>query len=293
MKWLFMSDMEQFRVILLALVPLLIFSSLAFFCGYFHLKKPFKWNKLHLTIYDVGGAFLVLLIVKLLIGPAVFQVGYYLVHGKELTPDLIADRADLQGWLHVTGILILFGMLRIYMICNRKVLHIIETPKKWLEKLNQLFLGVTSWFIVYPWVVVAGKSTSMIVNYFFKGPLPEQGAIIQIRALSDHQILFWVMSISVIVIIPMIEEFLFRGLLQTWMRYHLGKVWAILLTSLIFATAHFSVQQGIFNFELIASLFVLSCFLGYLWERQGNLIASVTLHATVNAVSMGAIFGGL
>jgi uncharacterized protein len=61
---------------------------------------------------------------------------------------------------------------------------------------------------------------------------------------------------------------------------------SILLASLIFAFFHFSYSQGIDNIEVITSLFVFSCFLGFVYERQQSLWASVGLHALFNAISV-------
>ena len=62
-----------------------------------------------------------------------------------------------------------------------------------------------------------------------------------------------------------------------------------MIASLIFAAFHFSTSQGLNNIELLVSLFVLSCFLGFLYERQESLLASMALHATFNAISILAI----
>ena len=84
---------------------------------------------------------------------------------------------------------------------------------------------------------------------------------------------------------PLLEEFLFRGLFQTWIKKHLGVKAAILIASLCFALFHVSVAHGVGNLSLVPSLFVFSCFLGFIYERQKSLFASIVLHTTFNLVS--------
>jgi membrane protease YdiL (CAAX protease family) len=60
---------------------------------------------------------------------------------------------------------------------------------------------------------------------------------------------------------------------------------AILLSALCFALFHFAPSQGIGNISLVGSLFLFALFLGFIYERQASLFASVGLHMTFNTVS--------
>ena len=114
-----------------------------------------------------------------------------------------------------------------------------------------------------------------------------------------HPSLF-VLTISTIVIFaPVIEELLFRGFLQSFIRQHLGSKQAICITSVLFAFFHYSSEQGIGNLPIIISLFVLSLFIGFIYEKRGSLAAPIALHAIFNAVNvvnlyfLGGMPGGL
>jgi membrane protease YdiL (CAAX protease family) len=65
----------------------------------------------------------------------------------------------------------------------------------------------------------------------------------------------------------------------------LGTKAAILLTSLAFALFHYSGSQEIGNVSLIASLFTFALFLGFIYEKQSSLFASIGLHMTFNLAS--------
>lgn len=110
-------------------------------------------------------------------------------------------------------------------------------------------------------------------------------------SLEQHQSLtflgeaesFWFQLLTVafaVVIVPIFEEMLFRGLLQTSVRSLTASPWtAILLTSLFFSILHPPTHAP--------ALFALSCGLGYAYERSGSLLRSILMHIFFNGLSVG------
>jgi len=146
-------------------------------------------------------------------------------------------------------------------------------------------LGALAWLISYPSVLLINLIiTGLLKQFGFQG-LEEQEAITQVKMTMHEPWLFAAMVVGVIAIVPVTEELLFRGLLQTYLRSRLGRGMSIVLTSALFAGVHFSNSQGMRNVELILSLFVLSCYLGFLYERQKTLWAPIGLHMTFNAIT--------
>ena len=95
-------------------------------------------------------------------------------------------------------------------------------------------------------------------------------------------------SATIVIAAPCIEEFLFRGCLQSFLKQYMSTKGAILFSSLCFSLFHFSLSQGLGNISLCASLFVFALFLGFIYET-GSLFASVGLHMTFNIVSAGRV----
>ena len=147
-------------------------------------------------------------------------------------------------------------------------------------------MGSLTWVIAYPWIVVVGQLLAVLIAFIYSGPLPDQVAVKHLKDLSQHPILFSLTALAVFSLVPMIEELLFRGFLQSWLKNKMNRFQAIILTSLIFASFHFSSSQGIENIEFVFSLFLLSCFLGFIKERQQSLWASIGLHSTFNFISI-------
>lgn len=97
--------------------------------------------------------------------------------------------------------------------------------------------------------------------------------------------------ISLVILPPLTEEIMVRGMLYSSFKKGLPVLWAILLTSLLFAAAHLP-EGGAAGPLYIAALdtFVLSLVLIYLREKTGSLWSSITLHAIKNGVAFVALF---
>lgn len=148
-------------------------------------------------------------------------------------------------------------------------------------------MGIATWFLSYPLVLAFNQGLSLALWHFFHQPFVEQVAIQNVRHAMADPVLMGLTSLSVVTLVPIAEEFLFRGLLQSWLKSKFqNRIGAIALTSLIFSLFHFSSQHGITNIDLLSSLFLLSCMLGYLFERQRSLWAPIGLHSFFNLVSL-------
>jgi membrane protease YdiL (CAAX protease family) len=152
--------------------------------------------------------------------------------------------------------------------------------------LYNLAFGFVTWFISYPCMAFIGFSMQMATDALFHKSELDQLAVRQLKAAADEPLLFVISALCVICLVPFVEELLFRGLLQGFFKRKLSPYKAIATTSCFFALAHYSFSQGIANVELLASLFILSLFLGYLKERQQTLWAPIGLHAVFNAVGV-------
>ena len=87
--------------------------------------------------------------------------------------------------------------------------------------------------------------------------------------------------ISVVVVAPIIEEFLFRGFLHSQLRRSALKDWgAIAVSSLVWTAIHFQYEIGILFF-----LFLFGLFLGFLRFKYGSLLIPIVLHAINNLLS--------
>ncbi len=152
---------------------------------------------------------------------------------------------------------------------------------------SDILLGLATLAIAFPVVLLCGELWDVFIYVVFHvKELPEQLAI-QYLQMTLHSPFFFVIALlSIILLAPFVEEFMFRGLLQNFLREKLGIKSAILITALFFSFFHYSPSQGLGNISIVGSLFVLACFLGFIYERQRSLFASITLHSAFNLINI-------
>ena len=146
--------------------------------------------------------------------------------------------------------------------------------------------GVLCWFFAFPLVTAFGVLMQLFVTWFFQADPKKQVAVAFVKSTMDNPPLFLVVFVMVVGFVPVVEEFLFRGCLQSWMTSKWKKRWAIPVASCIFALFHFSWLQGVNNIEILTSLFLLSCILGYVYEKEESLFASIGLHTAFNTMTI-------
>ena len=89
----------------------------------------------------------------------------------------------------------------------------------------------------------------------------------------------WLVVIAIVVLAPIAEEVFFRGVVfNAWLREG-GRRWAFIGSSALFALIHVSVVA-------VGPLFVLGMALAWIYQRTGNLLAPIAMHATVNGISV-------
>ncbi|MEN6337604.1 MAG: type II CAAX endopeptidase family protein [Phycisphaerales bacterium] len=133
---------------------------------------------------------------------------------------------------------------------------------------------------VWPLVMATMSLTVLIMrtlNPSFEVPQHEALQVITESGSMPLQIL---MIVFAVIVAPVMEEMLFRGLFQTMIRSYLGRPWlAIVITSILFARIHQNSSHW-------PALFVLALGLGYSYEKSGSLLRSIFMHAMFNGITI-------
>lgn len=112
-----------------------------------------------------------------------------------------------------------------------------------------------------------------------KFKMPQHDELKQIIAYSQWQVRALIVF-TAIVVVPFVEELIFRGMIQTALRSYIARPWpAIFLASLVFIVFHANPEHWL-------ALFALSLCLGYTYEKSGSLFRAVFVHAMFNAMSV-------
>jgi len=150
-----------------------------------------------------------------------------------------------------------------------------------------IIAGAAAMLIAWPCAHIAGQVTAIIIETTSRAATPTiVHDTLQELAAAEQDIWLWVRRLTVVLLVPFIEEVMYRGIAQESLRrLGFGPWLAIISTSALFALMHASAVPANGQHALVA-LFVLSIFFGWLYERTGRLSASVTLHAVFNAANL-------
>lgn len=173
----------------------------------------------------------------------------------------------------------------LYAFLKRRLATFKTIGLKGKPKLNDLgyaVLGFMAYFLIY--IVIVS-----IVKRFAPGLNEDQQQQLGFTNPSNLQLPF--VFISLVILPPITEELLVRGFLYTGLKKALPMVWAVLITSGLFAIAHLQAGSGE-PLLWIAALdtFSLSLVLIYLREKTGSLWASIGLHMLKNCIAFLALF---
>ncbi|MBR6001700.1 MAG: CPBP family intramembrane metalloprotease [Bacteroidales bacterium] len=89
----------------------------------------------------------------------------------------------------------------------------------------------------------------------------------------------WISAVSVVIMAPLFEEWMFRGMILRGLLRKMHPVWAIVISAFLFSLIHLNPWQGI-------PAFILGCVFGYVYWKTGNLWLTILMHATNNAIAV-------
>lgn len=288
---------ERLEFLAIAVFAVLILSVLAWNLGYYRYPVQYFKGPFFVELGDVIGVFALFLGVELVVVPGLVFLGYSLYAGHFIDLSKIKIDNIMQGWLNLLAVIASFVAILFFLF--------LQTPQKrnlivWggstdtsaYRALRDLGLGILTWFLSYPLVMAISQLTELGAYFFWPQTEIDQVAVKHLKMTMESPLLFICTAVAIVFIVPVAEEILFRGFLQRWMVKNIGRSWGIALTAAFFACFHFSTSQQWENIELLISLFILACFLGFLYERQGSLWAPLGLHITFNAISVSMITFG-
>lgn len=159
-------------------------------------------------------------------------------------------------------------------------------PMEEKRVIKNLIFGALSFLIALPLSAFSKQLIEVIISLIYTSNIPNQEAVNFVKKAKDLPSIISFAIILVTIYAPVIEELIFRGFLQNSLTNYLGRFFSIIITSLCFSFFHFSINQGIANFSIITSFFILSCLIGFVYERQKSLFAPIALHAAFNTFSV-------
>ena len=98
---------------------------------------------------------------------------------------------------------------------------------------------------------------------------------------------WWAIALGAMLAAPLVEEILYRGIIQQALRrMKVGRWWAILFTSGIFVLMHLPALSTETLVGSLGALFMASIIFGWIREWTGRLAASISAHVLFNVFNL-------
>jgi uncharacterized protein len=270
-----------------------ILASLSLFIG--RQKGFYRWpaqqSEVKFFLRDVLGIFGLFLFIELFLIPSIIGLWLFFSSNYSFSKPIVLN-LKTQGWLNLMMVTsAAFGVISycFFLTDKKKRSEIFWNPKEphtVSEIAHNLGIGAFTWFMSFPFIVMVSQLVEIAFLSLDMNQHVDQVAVKNLKLIMQFPLIFTLTVLLIVSLVPISEEILFRGFLQKWAVQKLGRINGILCTSFLFAFFHFSFSQKWDNVELLLSLFILSCFLGFIYEKQRTLWASIGLHMTFNAISV-------
>ncbi len=103
----------------------------------------------------------------------------------------------------------------------------------------------------------------------------------------------WVVIFAAVVMAPVVEELVFRGLLLRSLVKVMRAPFAILIQAVVFGVLHLNPEAGIANLGLVVILTGVGAVLGVAAHKLGRIAPTIIAHAIFNAVVMALVLSGV
>lgn len=255
---------------------------IGFICGVFSLSTRKFSSKL--TLLNVIHIFGIFILGNTLIATLVESyITHYMNTGigseSTLTVNCISSIVS-QVVIFITMLLYVF-----YFTKTKLLLIFCETTTSVKKLVIDFFYGASVWCVAFPTsnliLIIANQA---LLGAGLKVNLQSAITVLKDPTLPDHVLYFIIATITIIA--PIMEEFMFRGVVQNYFRRKYPRTQSIVVSSFVFALLHYSFDSTYGNIPLLASLFILSCFLGIVYEKRQSLFAPIGLHMLFNTISV-------
>ena len=199
--------------------------------------------------------------------------------------DSLAASSDPESFIYGLQDLILnhYGVIAgLGAVCTLPILIYLfrhDTEKEIRASVHETWEGVP--FFHYVSVLIMGAAVCLALNHLMiYSRLTE---LLQDGYEETASLLFQgrlILEIAVAgIIIPVVEELIFRGLAYREMRWYIRPVPAMILSALYFGAVHGNWLQGIYAF-------IMGMLLAFAYERFHSILAPILIHVGANTVSV-------
>jgi len=193
-------------------------------------------------------------------------------------PGMLRDRLASMGtvivFMQLAGIGLAIWLVKHHRIRWREAFGGLGDPA------NSIAVPLLVSFLVLPAVLALHFVSKFLLDSV--GITESAQQAVQMVSQASHPAELALQGISVIVLAPIAEELIFRGIIYNTTKQITSRTAAVLLSAMLFAAVH-----G--QWALVLPLMGLSVALVWVYERAGTILAPILLHASFNAVNFALI----
>ena len=146
---------------------------------------------------------------------------------------------------------------------------------------SAVLLGALAVFVFFPMGRLLQLLSIKILTWLHLDPTGQTA--VEVLRLASRGPGLLAFALVTVVVVPLAEELVFRGILYPAIKYAGFPRLALWGTSALFAAIHF-------NLAIFLPLLLLALVLTWLYEKTDNLLAPIAAHSLFNAVNLGFFF---
>lgn len=189
----------------------------------------------------------------------------------------VAFPVELTIWIIVYGIV--FGLIIFW------ARHIFIKYRRW-QPTKQGIGQHLIWIIGGWFLIIGGEQILNLINYLMYHQTETANNQIIGRLMSSNHVVLIIMSIAAVVLNPIAEELIFRGVVMN-LFFKNDAFWLpIILSGLLFTLEHSST-----TFISYLIYFYLGAVFAFIYRKTGNITNTICLHALNNLIALSALLG--
>lgn len=175
-----------------------------------------------------------------------------------------------------------FGILYVYARYKGIKLSYFGVDRPTFMHVGSALIGLFVYLALYLTIVVI---VAAVVPGFDSGQEQDLGV-----STSQSGLNLALVFVSLVILPPLVEEFVMRGFLFSGLRPYLSFIQTTIIISILFGAAHLpGAKEGLLWVGALDT-FILSVVLCYLREKSGSLWPSVALHGLKNGMAFTLVF---
>lgn len=181
----------------------------------------------------------------------------------------------------VLGLLVIYAIVFGFIIWWARKLFI---SYRWIKPSHQGIISRISWIIGGWLAIIAGEQVLNILNTVIYHQRETANNVAIGKLMTGNHIVFVVMAIAAVILNPIAEELIFRGVVINFF-FKEGSFWPpIILSGILFTLEHSSTTPISYLIY-----FYLAVVFAVVYRKTGNITNTICLHSLNNLIALGAL----